>query len=297
MSKNIAYDFNDKEKEICAFLSVIETLNNATNKRMLYFSGPVNNITIQAKGVAEEKLFMILSADLLIKVGQIFSDKNINILEVLRCISDDSLLTGTELIELKQVIQAFLDWLNEKSSYSNIYFASKNLDLSLDISNANIIRICGNSVKHNLNHLDAVRKTLLNVLEENHISDVVITNKDLVFLLQEFNANFWSDNGYIYKYINCLAYFMNELRWAIYNSLKPVFDSHYVGKKTNGINGYEYLETDDLSDVGFGLFRELMEEQYCEPSIPRFNILNVWLRPNTYVFDQSILEDVLKFEV
>lgn len=287
------YGFNDKEKEICAFLSAIEILKNAVNREILAIDDGITDVSIRAKGSAQERLFLIMNVDFLSKVGKIFPGDSRNTLQLLNDISDMSLLTGNKMPFLKSASQEYLNWLEEESVYSNIYFPSKSIDLSLTIKNIDIVKICGNTSKHNINHLDRVRETVNKILVENNVDNIRINDKDLIFLLQDFDNAFMGDGGFIAKYINCLAYFMNELLWAIYYSLKPVFDKHYNGRVVNNMVRYEYLRPDDLSEEGFSLFWDLMNEVYSRPYIQRFKLLDIWLKPGTYIFEQHTLDKIV----
>lgn len=287
------YDFNDKEKEICAFLSAIEMLNNVINRDVLKIGKGVTDVSVQPNGIAHEKLFLAICVDFITRVGDIFPKQNENTLELLRNISEKSLLTGRGMKELKKATQAFLDWLEEKSNFSNVYFPCRGLEVSLSIKNKDIIAICGNSAKHNLNHLDGVRKILFNIFEDNKVIDFKLSNKDIIFLLRDFNDTFAGDGGFIAKYVHCLAYFMNELRWAIYYSLKPVFDSCYIGARVNNnLISYEYERPTGLSEEGFDLFWDLMNEMFNPPYINRFKILGIWLKPNTYCFSKHATDKI-----
>lgn len=280
---SINYAFNEKEQEICVFLSAIEILKNAVNRDMLSINNGMENVCVRPNGLSQEKLFLALSVDLISEVGDIFSGKKQSTLDLLKCISDMSFLSGTELPKLKIASQQLLDWLDEKSVYRNINFSYKSLERNLLICNRDVVRICGNSGKHNLNRLDSVRKILGRIFADNKVSDIITNNKDLIFLLQDFNNVFVGDGGLIGKYINCLSYFMNELEWAIYYSLRPVFDKYCFCEIVNGIRVNKYRRPDGLSEEGYWLFWDLMNENSREPYIPRFKIMDVWLRAYAYV--------------
>lgn len=276
------YNFNDKEKEICVFLSAIEILKNAVNKNILSIGKCNKDVTVLAKDIAQEKLFLALAVDLISKVGNIFPRENKSTLELLFEVSKHSLLTGTELSSLKDDSKRFIDWMDEKSLYGNFNFPSKEINVSLAISNRDIILICGNSAKHNFNRLDSMRKVLEKIIEENHINDIMLSNNDLIFMLRDFYDFFVGDNGFIAKYIYCLSYFMNELLWDIYYSLQEVYYDHYLEKRVDGFPAYEYIKPEGLSEEGFALFWNLMNEVRHEPYIQRFKPMDIWLKPDTY---------------
>lgn len=277
------YGFTDIEKEICVFLSAIEIIENAVNENMLTIS-PVGgeNASVWANGSAEEKLFLIRCVDFVSTVGSIFSNDNGNNIDLLSHISDKSLLAGRELTELKTASEEFLTWLDKKSLFKDVYFSYRCDKIDLSVKNIDIVKICGNASKHNFARLDRMRKTLKQIFIDNSIDVRKISNKDWIFVLQDFVSIFMEDNGFIAKYISCLAYYMNEIRWAIYYTLQPVFEQYCYTDIANGISGYRYKRPHCISGESYALFWDLMNMQRKEPYVKRFGIMDVWLRDDTY---------------
>lgn len=178
---------------------------------------------------------------------------------------------------LKDLIQELKKWLEEDVKLENnretkkFWFPSIDKDISLQIKRIEFIQICSNISKHNMLCLDGQANKILEIFKRNNVN---IELTQALLIMEEFYEQFHNDI-FIY-HSSTIAEFLNNLRWEIYEYLKPLYQSsveYYPGKYFPDQKAYKYNYPENIkNEYAKEIFWNLMNDVRSEPYIKRFKV-------------------------
>ena len=102
-----------------------------------------------------------------------------------------------------------------------------NCDTDVLLRNRFVLEICGNVVKHNFTRLDRTQNKLKKVLIESGLDETVVESK-IEYLLDDVSNHFLGDGKSICTFIYDIAYYLNNIRFAIYEYLEFEYSKSYT---------------------------------------------------------------------
>ncbi len=268
------------ERESIGLSICIEALNNIVNyslvdlREVKKYPGEYE---VYFHDYAHKYLFLVRALDFVKEKGDAaLTGINGSCLDVLRlaCVTASFDREGS-VKPLSTAVNAVENWLNYRSP---MIFWLPDLDVNaeLTVSRLELLHISGNYSKHNLSRLTRVSREFHNILENNGYA---VELGSIPFALDYFCEHL-NENYFIY-YCTWMTELLNNLRWAIYDYLHPVFLDTYI-KKSNFHYTYDY-PTGINSDAGKKWFWGMMNGVLSKPYFPR-------IKGAHYLKDQSSLE-------
>ena len=164
-------------------------------------------------------------------------------------------------------IEAFVKWLEADCYVEKVWLPSINLECNVTVKRISFIKICGNIAKHNFARLSINVDEICKILKANGIS---IDGEQGYLVLPEFYD--WFHNHVFGYHSSAIAEFLNNIRWAIYEYLRPEFLRSFTKDDPNSIM-YRFKCP---SDCGTAFVRamhwDLMNAVRSEPYMPRFEV-------------------------
>jgi hypothetical protein len=144
---------------------------------------------------------------------------------------------------------------------------SINLKTNIKIKRIAFIKICGNIGKHNFARLGADVAAICEVLKAN---GTTIDPTYGYLLLPEF-YDWFHDNIFSY-HSSAIAEFLNNIRWGIYDYLRPEFERSYT-KDDPASLAYRFdIPRNCKHDVAKAMYWDLMNAVRSQPYMPRFAV-------------------------
>ena len=119
---------------------------------------------------------------------------------------------------LRSVVEEFANWLAGDTLIENAWFPSLELEIDLKINRIEALKMTGDICKHNFTRLSARAKSLQNALSRNAEERSI---DECYLALPEFQEWF-HNHAFVYQ-SSQISEFLNRLRWAIHDYLKPEF--------------------------------------------------------------------------
>jgi hypothetical protein len=268
----MAIDLTPEEKEILALKAAWEAVDAMVNYEVLSLShrGPESEIRFTTP--THGKYFNIMLLDFL--HSKIFGlDKNC--IQALQDILEDPVF-NEDISSLGNVVSAFNDWLEagieleHEGETRTFWLPSVDQNIQLQIKRVEFIKICGNISKHNMLGLDRQAKTITQILKRNEV-DIELTQALLI--MEEFYEQFHGD-VFIY-HSSAVAEFLNNLRWAMYEYLRPLYmqSIEWYWDEQRQLRAYRYNFPDKITNSYVRqIFWDLMNDVCSEPYMPRFEV-------------------------
>lgn len=157
-------------------------------------------------------------------------------LDVLKSASISASFDRNESVKfLATAVQEFEEWLNYRTDMT-FWLPDLDINAKLNVSRSELLHISGNYSKHNIARLTRVSKSFHKILIENGY-DVEI--ESIPFAIDYF-CDHLNENYFIYQ-CTWLSELLNNIRWAIYDYLYPVFTETYIRESELSIR-YDYPE-------------------------------------------------------
>lgn len=263
----------EAEKEIIVFKAVWTAINEMVNNAIMTINHNDPDSSIMFNTSSDQKYFGIILLDFLnskiFGIGQ-------NSIDAMRAVTENPIFNKNNQT-LKESLNGFEIWLEEYVQLEHdgetrtFWFPSIDQDIALKIKRIEFIKICGNISKHNMLGLDRQAKLILDIFKRN---DVDIQLTQALLMMEEFYEQFHDD---LFTYhSSTIAEFLNNLRWGIYEYLKPLFNQsieYYTDKYHPGMNAYKYnYPANVINEYAKEIFWNLMNDIRSEPYVPRFTV-------------------------
>lgn len=165
---------------------------------------------------------------------------------------------------LMQTVDLFSQWLNTETVIENVWLPTVEIEVTLKIQRITLLELCGNAAKHGFARLSGDIGVTEQILR-NHGHNLTDGKS---FHAHAELTQWFEQEGPLNFLAPVVAEHLNDLRWALYEYLKPVFQK-YAYKSEGRYFRYHYP-----ADCNLPLIREfywtLMNEVIREPFFPRF---------------------------
>jgi len=256
------------EKEVIGLCICIEALSNMVNHALLDVRESSRNhseSTVYFKDDVHQSLFIIRFLDFAKENG----DKNLtgvngSCLGVLRDVCESRNFNEEDSVfSLVSAVEELSTWLHSENQV-NLWLPNLDVSATLNIPRIELLKISGNSSKHNISRLTGVSRGIHKILGE-HGYEVPI---DLIPLaLENFQEHL--DGNYFIYYGTWMTELLNNLWWGIYEYLLPTFRTSY--RKDSDSIKYEFIYPSSIKDeVAKTWFWRLMNHARSAPYVKRF---------------------------
>ena len=224
---------NEVERESLILNSAWKMIDGMVNWAMFVKNEHIGPTHLLFETRQHARLFIILLRDFLSQSG---ADRNeheplglmnpppgsrpsdLTFLFHLRQVCDNPQL-GEDPTGLSEQIEAFARWLEGDFVAHDVNLADINVSADLRIERYRYIRMCGDIAKHNLAHLSRNVRYLHRLLGN---ADHEVSEQETYLAVENFFEWFF-DNIFIY-HSSHIAEFLNNIRWAIFEYLKPEYE-------------------------------------------------------------------------
>ena len=169
---------------------------------------------------------------------------------------------------LATVVRGFATWLDGEISVHKVWLPSIDREGTIRVRRASYLKICGTASKHGFTRLADIVGKVRTILDEN---GTTIDEGQSYLVLPEFQE--WFQNIFIAS-STTIAWYLNEIRWAIYCYLRPEFGrSYHHTDVVQGLQMYAYHVPEALTDpLVRSMYWDLMNHMRSEPYFPRFTV-------------------------
>ena len=266
-------DLTKGEKEILLLKAVFESINSMVNRNMFILHHNDPDSALLPHFDVHQKYFNILLVDLLSL--ETFEHRKADLFERLKYVCEKPCY-NVDTDPLKKAVEDFEEWLGQDVKFEHdgeirtFWIPSIAQEITLKIKREGFIKICGNISKHNPLGLDRQAKAIKKIFERN---DVEITLTEILLIMDEFYEQFHDD---LFNYhISTIAEFLNNLRWAIYEYLQPLFRKsveYYRDDSDSLWRSKWHLPKDLKNEYIKAIFKDLMRDVSRKPYLPRFQV-------------------------
>jgi hypothetical protein len=269
--------FNATEQEVIVLKAVWDLIDDMVNYTMFSKFAPTSDTELRFETSTHKRLFNIILADFLSKPNsqafnlptppQRLPKSDQTYLFYLRRVCDSPTIGPTRGDCIRIPLDAFVQWLEADCSVEKVWLPSISLETDITVKRIQFIKICGNIAKHGFPRLNDSVKGICEILKNNGHT---IGDGEGYLVIQEFYEWFHTD---IFGYhSSAIAEFLNNIRWGIYDYLRPEFESSFTRDDPNSI-AYRYIyPTACQSSLAQAMYSDLMNVVRREPYMPRFEV-------------------------
>jgi hypothetical protein len=259
---------NDAEQETIGLCIALEAIDDIVNHALLDVrdSSVPGEASVYFKELVHQEMFLVRLLDFSKECGT----KSVtgvagSCLDVLQAAcSTQSFNVRDSVAGLAVAVTALQDWLGTTRSL-RIWMPTLGIDAQLSVPRSQLLFILGNHVKHNLARLTGVSKELSELLATHGYA---VKPEQVPLTLNEIRESL---QGYYFGYYcTWLAELVNNVRWGIYDYLRPTFSTAFTRIPGDDV-GYEYRFPSVISDtVAREWFWRLMNHVRVAPIVKRF---------------------------
>lgn len=167
--------------------------------------------------------------------------------------------------ELAHVVSAFATWLDTNLTCPRVWLSGLELEFDMTIRRVWLLQTVADMCKHNFARLEGRIHQIRNMLAD-HGHEV---DEGALYLELPVFEEWLFDHLFSY-HASTIAEFLNNIRWAIYNYLRPEFTRAF--RRTDDVR-YTFDAPPDLeSGVAHGMYWRLMNAMRSPPVFPRFEV-------------------------
>lgn len=264
--------FNADKKEVLALKASLWAINEMVNNAIMTISYNDPDSSIMFQTSSDQRYFNIILLDFL--NAKIFGIEK-NCIEVLDDILNEPKLSS-EVSFLSKTLEEFKDWLSadivleHDGETRTFWFPTINEDIALKIKREEFIKICGNISKHNPLGLDRQAKTIVGIFQRNNLE---ISLSEALLIMNEFYEQF--HDALLNYHSSAIAEFLNNLRWGIYEYIKPLYNSsvEFYWNDAHKMRSYRYHYPETIiNPYAREVFWDLMNDVRSEPYIKKFAV-------------------------
>jgi hypothetical protein len=266
-------DLSNGEREILLLKATMESINNMVNYGVFKFHHKDPDSSVLFLTNIHQQYFIIVLTDFLSL--ETFESRKADLFKQLQRVCKNPCY-NVNTKGLETATNGFRDWLEQDVEFEHdgdtrkLWFPSIDQEIALKITRLDFIRICGNISKHNPLGLNRQAAAIRNIFENNNIN---ISLTEALLIMDEFYEQFHNDL-FIY-HSSTIAEFLNNLRWAIYEYLQPLFKKsteHYWDDALR-LQSYRYHYPEGINNEYIKtIFWNLMNDVRSKPYIPRFKV-------------------------
>lgn len=180
---------------------------------------------------------------------------------------------GCHAAQLAACTESFGDWLEGEILAESVHLPGLNIQADLRVRRMRHIKICGDIAKHSLARLATNVGHIRKLLDA---SGNPVDEQDGYLIVNDFFEWF---HTHIFMYqTNAIAEHLNNMRWAIYEYLRPEFgrSSHPRASPIPGLQAWGYnFPTNCEAPVARAMYWELMNRVRHEPIMDRIVVPSI----------------------
>lgn len=269
--------FTATEQEVIVLKAVWELIDEMVNYEMFTIPSRVNDLQLMSNTMAHQRLFNVLLADFLSKPNQGLFDlpdppegslkSEQSYLFYLRRICDAPKLNPAGGDAFRVPLEAFLQWLEAEYFAEKVRLPSIDVETDIRLKRILFIKICGNIAKHSFARLSTNVRDICKVLDDNGTS---IDTDQGSLVIPEFYE--WFHANVLNYHISAIAEFLNNIRWGIFEYLRPEFERSYT-RDDPASNQYRFKYPPDCNKpIAQTMYWGLMNAVRLEPYMPKFEV-------------------------
>jgi hypothetical protein len=258
---------NDIENEVIYLNAIREIIDSVVNFEVMKLYGSDPNSSVLCNTTTHQKYFNIILTDFLSNTDGRGIIKRNTYLGALKYITTrPNFNINSSVLSLQKVTSEFDDWLFQKIEVES-WLPSIGKNIVLKLSRSNLIKICGNISKHNylrsMKFSKEVQKILL-------LSGISVDLGGTLLVLGDFYTRFHVD---VFNYhISTIAEFLNDIRWEMYEYLKPEWERSIQWEGRNPPM-YKYRYPQGVSsEFAKECYWNLMNDVRVKPFMRRFKV-------------------------
>ena len=264
----MATPVNEMEEEVVFLKAIYDLINSMVNHEMLSVVGgePYSSVTFKSR--THHQLFIILLTDFLSQTDKDAPIKKKSYVEALKFITaHPSFNVDNSVASLREVTNRFSAWLDQQVPIE-VWLPTISTQTTLNVSRITLVKMCGNISKHNFLRLVGVATQFQEVLQQSGVS---VTLHDALLTLDDLYERWGAD---ILRYHgSTLAEFLNNIRWGIYDYLRPEFCRTYTRLEGDPYGRYEYkYPTKIAAEFAKECYWNLMNDVRSETYVVRFEV-------------------------
>lgn len=260
------------EGEVVLLKATWDLIGEAANATVFKVTGIDPDSQIRFDSSLHQKFFSIVLVDFLSETDRDAPLKSETLLAGLRKVAATPLLSlPSSTAELALAVEDFASWL-EQEVQVEAWLPSIDKQITFALTRSKFIRICGNLSKHSFLRTFRVAKELRALLAAAGESTSL---EEASLALDDFYERFHTD--ILNYHSSTIAEFLNNIRWGVYQYLRPEFERSFAWDATNPtLHGYDIPEGLH-SAYARTAYWDLMNEVMTQPSMRRFKVTR-WLK-------------------
>jgi len=260
------------DEEVILLRGAWELIDEMVNFALLDLRGSDPGSEIRFHSHIHQRYFNVLLTDFLSRTDRKLPLQQTSFLGGLQVISSAPRFDKNRSIAtLGQAAADFSSWL-ETEVEVDIWLPSINVQAELKHTRMVFLKLCGNVTKHGFLRSAGFAEDLRSlVFRAGH----PVTLEQSLLALGDFYEKFHTD--ILNYHASTLAEFLNNLRWGIYEYLRPEYDKS-VRFEGGGSPVYHYVIPDDLTtEFARTCYWDLMNDVRSEPYMRKFKVTR-WLK-------------------
>jgi hypothetical protein len=269
--------YTEIEKEVIILKAVWELINEMVNNEMFMSTTEARDVSLSPRTMTHQRLFNVLLVDFLSTFdatafdltkppdGSPRSDKTY--LYYLRRIAERPQLNPHGAGFISSPTEAFRQWLEGECFIEKVWFPSIGVESDLHVKRIKFLCICGNIAKHSFTALSRISKDIAAILKDN---GVVLNREQRYLVIQEFHE--WFHDNVLGYHISAIAEFLNNIRWGIYEYLRPEFVRSFSRDQHHPLKCGFRFPVGVSRDLAKVMYWDLMNAVRSEPYVPRFEV-------------------------
>jgi hypothetical protein len=255
------------EEEAAFLRATLDAINSMVNFQVLTLHGDDPESSVQFPTRTHQQYFNIALVDFLSRTDKKAPVKQTSYLGALRQIASAPALSGaSSVVALREATSAFVSWLEDEITV-DVWFPSINLKAPLRVQRLQYIKMTGDLSKHNLLRSVGVAEDLQQLLQGQGLS---VELDAALLALEDFYS--WFHDHVLNYHASTIAEYLNNIRWGIYEYLRPEFERSIVWESRDPPN-YRYTYPHEVtSNFGRESYWELMNMVRSEPFMRKFQV-------------------------
>lgn len=259
--------FNNVEKETIFLKAIYDLVNDMVNYEIIKLIGNDSHSETRFKSITHQKYFNIMLLDFLSDTN-FFGSKLSYQQALLAICRSPKFNSDNSISSLMLATNELIEWLEKEITVQKVWFPSIEIETNLSIKRVEFIRICGNISKHNFTRLQGVAVDLIKIFKRNQIG---LDEEGALLILGEFYD--WFHANIFSYHSSAIAEFLNNVRWGIYDYLRPEFIGSIVYETNEHPKKYHYtFPRGILNNFAKVCYWELMNDIRSAPYMRRFQV-------------------------
>lgn len=264
MANNKITIFSPTEKEVIFLKAVNELINSMMNYEMMNLA----DAFICFSSITHQKYFNIILVDFLsCSDKRVIGEEQTYLEAITKICKNPNFNENGSVNNLTKATKDFVEWLEQEIRVET-WLPTISTNVFLSIKRIEFIKICGNISKHNFSRLSFTANDLLEILARNQVN---IELKDALLILNDFYERFHFD--ILSSCASVICEFLNNIRWGIFEYLKPEFSRSCISESSWGFPSYRYTFPKDITnEFTKNCYWDLMNDVRKIPCMPRFQV-------------------------